>query len=161
MLVMVTIDPLDARLIALLAEQPRIGLVEAARTLSVARGTVQARLDKLQRSGVVTGFGPDIDVAALGYPVQAFVSVQLVQGRLAEAIAVLSAMPEVLDAFGMTGTDDLLVRVATRDTVHLQDLLGRILACEVVQRTSTHIALTEQITYRVGPLVQLAAGLRS
>src|SRR5829696_5852173 len=53
-------DGLDARLVALLAEQPRTGVLECSRRLGVARGTVQARLDRLQARGVITGFGPDV-----------------------------------------------------------------------------------------------------
>ena len=73
------IDGLDARLIELLAAEPRIGVLEASRRLGVARGTVQARLDRLQARGVVTGYGPDIDPAALGYAVTAFVTLEIRQ----------------------------------------------------------------------------------
>jgi DNA-binding Lrp family transcriptional regulator len=61
-----TIDDLDARLIATLREQPRVGLLEVARRLGVARGTVQARLSKLEARGVITGYGPEVDPAAMG-----------------------------------------------------------------------------------------------
>jgi DNA-binding Lrp family transcriptional regulator len=153
-----TIDTLDAQLIGLLRARPRIGLVEAARVLAVARGTIQARLNKLHGSGVVTGYGPDVDVAKLGFPILAFVTIQLQQGRLEEAIAVLREAPEVIEVHGTTGPEDLLCRVATRDTEHLQLVLGRILASHAVQRTSTHIVLTEQIAFRTAPLLRLAAG---
>jgi len=63
----VVIDELDARLIGLLAAEPRVGVLEASRRLGVARGTVQARLDRLQSRGVITGYGPDVDPAALGH----------------------------------------------------------------------------------------------
>ncbi len=152
-----TIDELDAGLLALLRERPRIGLVEAARVLGVARGTVQARLGKLETAGIVTGYGPDIDTGKLGFPILAFIGVELQQGRLEEAIAVLRDIPEVLEVHGTTGQEDLLCRVATRDPGHLQAVIGRILAAHAVQRTSTHIVLTEQIGYRTGPLLQLAA----
>ena len=49
-------DDLDRRLIELFAAEPRIGVLEASRRLGVARGTAQARLDKLAASGVVTGW---------------------------------------------------------------------------------------------------------
>jgi DNA-binding Lrp family transcriptional regulator len=152
-----TIDLLDEQLLLLLRERPRIGLVEASRVLGVARGTVQARLDKLQRTGVVTGFGPDVDLRRLGFPILAFVTIELQQGRLQEAIAVLRDVPEVIEVHGTTGPEDLLCRVAARDTEHLQRVLGRILASHAVQRTSTHIVLTEQISYRTATVLRLAA----
>ena len=81
------IDVLDARLISLLTAEPRIGVLEASRRLGVARGTVQARLDRLQSRGVITGHGPDIDPGALGYPVTAFVTLELRQGAGHDEVA--------------------------------------------------------------------------
>ena len=66
------IDQLDARLLHALAASPRAGVLELARQLGVARGTAQARLDGLRQRGVVTGFGPELDLAELGYGVLAF-----------------------------------------------------------------------------------------
>ena len=97
------IDELDGRLLLVLRENPRIGVVEIARRLGVARGTVQARMDKLAARGVITGFGPDVEPARMGYPVLAFVSLEIVQGRLEEAVAGLMKVPEVLEAHGVTG----------------------------------------------------------
>src|SRR5437870_1580304 len=73
------IDSLDAQLIALLAAEPRIGVLECSRRLRVARGTVQARLDKLVARGVIRGFGPEIGPSALGYAVTAFVTLEIRQ----------------------------------------------------------------------------------
>ena len=61
------IDELDAQIIELFAAEPRIGVLEGSRRLQIARGTVQARLDRLQGRGVITGYGPDVDPAALGH----------------------------------------------------------------------------------------------
>src|SRR4051794_36973258 len=111
---MPSIDRLDADIIELLTIHPRIGLVEVARRLEVARGTVQARLAKLAERGAVTGFGPQVEPAQIGYPVLAFVFLEIAQGRLAEAVETLEAIPEVLEAHGTTGPRDLLCRVAAR-----------------------------------------------
>ena len=54
------VDALDGKLIDLFAEQPRVGVLEASRRLGVARGTVQARLDKLARTGVISGWGSEL-----------------------------------------------------------------------------------------------------
>jgi DNA-binding Lrp family transcriptional regulator len=71
-----SIDRLDAALIELLAAEPRVGVLDASRRLGVARGTVQARLDRLRDRGVITGYGPDVDPAALGYEVTAFITLE-------------------------------------------------------------------------------------
>ena len=151
-----SIDDLDARLIALLDAEPRLGLMEAARRLGVARGTVQARLAKLEGRGVVRGFGPEVDPARLGYPVLAFVFLQIAQGRLAEAISVLQATAEVLEATATSGPSDLLCRIVARDTEHLQEIVNRLLSNNAIRRSTSYIALSRQIPYRTGPLVAAA-----
>jgi len=154
------IDRLDSRLLLMLRAHPRVGLVEVARRLGVARGTVQARLDKLQGRGVITGFGPDVEPAEMGYPVLAFVSLEIVQGRLDEAVAGLMRVPEVLEAHGVTGDRDLLCRVVARDNTHLQDVINAMLHTGAVQRSTSSISMTRQIPYRIEPLIE-AAGLDS
>jgi DNA-binding Lrp family transcriptional regulator len=151
------IDELDARLIALLTDEPRIGLLEVSRRLGVARGTVQARLNKLIDRGVITGFGPQLDPARMGYGVLAFVFLEIAQGRLEEAVALLQTVPEVIEAHGTSGSLDLLCRVVARDNEHLQDVLNLILSNAAVRRSTSHIALSRQIAFRTGPLVNAAA----
>ena len=148
-----SIDSLDARLITALAATPSAGVMELARQLGVARGTVQSRLDKLQARGVVTGFDPDLDLPSLGYEVLAFVTLDITQGRLDDVITHLRAVPELIEAHSTSGPGDLHCRVVARSNQHLQQVLNRILEVSGIERTATHIALTEQIPTRVLPLV--------
>ncbi|MGH9064590.1 MAG: Lrp/AsnC family transcriptional regulator [Acidimicrobiales bacterium] len=148
------IDQLDAALITELVGTPRAGVLELARRLGVARGTVQARLDKLAARGAIAGFGPDIGLAALGYEVVAFVSLEIAQGRLDDVVAHLRDVPEVLEAHTTTGQADLHCRVVARTNEHLQLVITRILEVKGIARSSTVIALSEQIPYRTLPLVE-------
>jgi len=127
--------------------------MELARQLEVARGTVQARMEKLQQRGVVTGYGPDIDLQSIGYDVIAFVTLEISQGALETVVAHLSTLPEVLEVHTTTGPGDLLCRVVAPTNADLQPLIARMLATGGIERTTTQIALTEQIPYRVLPLV--------
>src|SRR4051812_9080680 len=74
------IDELDGRILSLFAAEPRIGVLQASRRLGVARGTVQARLDRLEAVGIVAGWAPRISPSALGYGVTAFVTLEIDQG---------------------------------------------------------------------------------
>lgn len=150
------LDPLDSKLIRALAEAPRASVVDLARRLGVARGTVQARLDKLLQRGVITGFGPDLDIHALGYEVTAFTTLEIAQGRLADVVDHLRAIPEVLEVHSVTGNGDLLCRVVARTNVHLQEVINRMLEVHGIARTQTVIALAPQIALRVLPLVEEA-----
>ncbi|MCU1448421.1 MAG: transcriptional regulator, AsnC family [Acidimicrobiales bacterium] len=157
--VMVTraVDDLDARLLAALDESPRAGVLDLARRLEVARGTVQARLEKLQQRGVVIGFGPQLDLPAMGYEVLAFTTLEIAQGRLADVVEHLRAIPEVLEAHATSGPGDLHCRVVARTNEHLQSVINRILEVRGIDRTSTVIALSTQIPFRTLPLVAAAA----
>jgi DNA-binding Lrp family transcriptional regulator len=154
-----TIDKLDAGLIATLREYPRVGLLEVARRLGVARGTVQARLAKLETTGVITGHGPEIDTVALGYPISAFVEVELAQGRLAEAVTVIEAVPEILEVDAVSGPHDLICRVVARDTAHLGELINQLLRTPAIRRCTSYIVLSRHVPPRTAPLVA-AAGRR-
>ncbi|WP_051367865.1 Lrp/AsnC family transcriptional regulator [Hamadaea tsunoensis] len=151
------VDELDSRLIRLLATEPRIGVLECARRLGVARGTVQARLDKLQSRGVIRGFGPEIDPAAIGFGVTAFVTLEIRQSRGHDAVARhLGGIPEVLEVHTITGSGDLLCRIVARSNADLQRVIDGIVGYHAIVRASTIIALEEQIPYRVLPLVAAA-----
>jgi DNA-binding Lrp family transcriptional regulator len=152
------IDKLDADLIALLTDEPRLGVFEASRRLGVARGTVQARLDRLQRSGVVKDFAPTIDSERLGYPVTAFVTAEVAQGDWRVTVVDhLSGIPEVLEVHTITGSGDLLIRAVARSNADLQRVIDRIVGGPGITRTSTVIALATTIDHRSVPLVQSAA----
>jgi DNA-binding Lrp family transcriptional regulator len=155
-MVLSALDSLDGRLIGALAEQPRASVVDLARRLGVARGTVQARLDKLLARGVITGFGPDLDLRAFGYDVVAFTTLEIAQGRLEDVVSHLQAIPEVLEAHAITGPGDLHLRVVARTNEHLQDVIGRILEVQGIDRTTTVIALSPQIPLRTVPWVESA-----
>lgn len=150
-------DPLDARLVELFADEPRIGVLEASRRLGVARATVQARLDRLRRDGVVTGFGPDVDPAALGYGVTAFVTLEIRQPGGHDAVAQrLAAIPEVLEAHTITGPGDMLCRIVARTNADLQRVIDAIVDVAGVVRASSVIALATPLPYRIRPLLRRA-----
>jgi DNA-binding Lrp family transcriptional regulator len=154
-----TIDELDARLIATLRDNPRVGLLEVARQLGVARGTVQARLAKLEERGVITGHGPEVEPRAMGYAFSAFVFVDLSQGRLDEAREAMAAVPEIIEADAVSGPQDMVCRIVARDTEHLQELINRLLAAPAIRRCTSYIVLSRQVPPRTAPLVAAAGGV--
>lgn len=153
------IDRLDGRLLELLAEEPRIGVLEASRRLGVARGTVQARLDRLKTTGVIRGFGPDVDPAAVGYPVTAFATLEIKQGQGADVRAHLATVPEVLELHTTTGHGDMLCRLVARSNADLQRVIDRVVGFSGIVRASTAIVMENPVPLRLVPLVRQAAGL--
>lgn len=151
------LDELDARLLLLLTDEPRLGVLECSRQLGVARGTVQARLDRLERRGVLRGFPPELDLAEMGYGLTAFAVLEIAQGRRTEVAARLAAIDEVCEVYATTGQGDLLVRMVARSNADLQRVIDEVVDVRWVERTSTTIALTTPIRFRVRPLLERAA----
>ena len=155
-------DDLDVRLIELFATDPRVGVLEASRRLGVARGTVQARLDKLVTTGVITGWGPDLSPGALGFPVTAFLTLEIrqetSQGGHDVVAAHLAGIPEVLEAHTITGAGDMWARVVARSNADLQRVIDLVLEHPAIVRSSTVIALATQVPYRVRPLARTVTG---
>ena len=154
------IDRLDADILELFTVEPRIGVLEGSRRLRVARGTVQARLDRMRDTGVIADGAPTVDPAALGYPVTAFVSLEIAQGRGRGAVTDhLASIPEVLEVHTITGSADLMVRVVARSNADLQRVIDDVVRDPAVLRTATVIALDTPVARRTGPLVRAAAGV--
>ncbi|MFF0450845.1 Lrp/AsnC family transcriptional regulator [Streptomyces sp. NPDC004609] len=146
-------DDLDVSLLRLLVEEPRAGMREYARVLGVARGTVQARLTRLERDGVIDDYAPKLSPAMLGYPVLALVHLHVAQGRLEDVIGSLQALPEVLEAHSIAGEGDLVCRVAAKDNAYLEYVIQQLVRVPGVVRTKTEVILSERVRYRVLPLV--------
>src|SRR3954465_13605108 len=107
-----SLDALDVQLLGALREHPRAGDLELSRITGVARATVSARLQRLEDRGVITAKGPDVDVGAAGFGVQAFVTLVVAQGALDDVHRDLEAIPGLLEAPATTAIGDVLCRLA-------------------------------------------------
>jgi DNA-binding Lrp family transcriptional regulator len=128
-------------LLPALGELTRPNVLELSRRLGVARNTVQARIDRLQEAGVIAGWGPIVDLKAMGYEVLAFMTLEIAQGQEAAALAELVAIPEVLEIHKTTGPGDLICRVVARTNDHLHAVIEKVLAAPGVRRTTSSLAL--------------------
>ena len=151
------IDPTDAGLLIALVGRPRASAIALSEQTGLSRNTVQARLAKLERQGVLDSFERQIPPAALGYPLTAYITTQVNQHRLDEVAAALAGIPEVLQADGVSGDSDLLVQVVATDADDLYRIAGQILAIPGVERTSTALVMRELVSYRITPLLRRRA----
>ena len=150
-------DALDVALLTALADHSRAGDLELSRLTGVARGTVTARLQRLERTGVVRGYGPDVDLGPAGFGVQAFVMLEIAQGALDDVRTHLAAIPGVLEAYATTGSADVLCRVAARSNEDLQQVLLDIDRSPSVARSTSVVVLSELVPWRTLPLLAAEA----
>lgn len=154
---MSSVDPLDARILLALDDDPDASILALSRKLGVARNTIQARLRRLGES-VLGDFGRRVRPAALGYPLLAFVFLELRQSGGDEATQALFKLPEVVEIHSTTGDADLLVRVVAKDTTDLYRVTNAMLAIPGVTRSSTAISLVEAMPVRMRSLIEAVAG---
>ena len=144
--------------LAKLPEVTRPNVLELSRQLGVARNTAQARLDRLQESGALTGFEPVLDLRALGYAVLAFTTLEIAQGSETGVMNGLAQIPEVLEVHKVTGPGDLLCRIVATTNEHLHTVLELVLATPGIRRTTTALALTSPVV-RMHPACEAAMRL--
>jgi DNA-binding Lrp family transcriptional regulator len=150
------LDELDLALLQALADHPRVGDLELSRLTRVARATVQSRLRRLVEAGVVADWQPTLDAAAAGFPVQAYVTLEISQGALDEVARDLAAIPQVLEASVVTGSSDVLCKVATASHAELQAALVRLDQSSAVVRSTSVVVLSVLVAPRVLPLLRTA-----
>jgi DNA-binding Lrp family transcriptional regulator len=155
---MADVDATDARILLALGEDPRASVMALSQRLGLARNTVQARLSRLEGSGVLAPLDRRVRPEALGYRLGAYVTVQVAQRSLAEVSGALADIPEVLEVIGLSGVVDLLVHVVARDADDLWRISEHLLAIPGVQRIDTALAMRRFVEHRVGPLLERAAG---
>ena len=152
-----SLDALDVALLTALREHPRAGALELSRITGVARATVSARLQRLEDGGVVTGYGPDVDVTAAGFGVHAFVTLEIAQGAIEDVQRDLEAIPGLLEAHATTGSGDVLCRVAASSHEGLQQILVDLNRSSAVVRSTSVVALCCLVPFRTLPLLESEA----
>ena len=146
-------EALDLALVAALREHPRAGDLELSRVVKVARATVQSRLAKMEAAGVITGYGPDVDLTAAGHPVLAFATLEIAQGRLEDVRAELDSLPNVLEAYVTSGTADVVCKIAASSHADLQDVLLHMSTSGSIVRSTSIVVLSELVAPRVLPVL--------
>lgn len=141
------LDILDWKLLELLQEDGRLTFAELGRQVSLSAPAVAERVRRLQETGVVTGFHAAVDVAKLGFPMQAVIRI-IASARMADAVVrQVLEIPEVLECQQVTGQDSFVLRVAVRSVQHLEGILHRLAPHD--GDTITAVVLRTPVAHRV------------
>lgn len=137
-----TLDDTDLALIALLRENARIGHAEAARRLGLSRTTVQARVESLERRGVIVGYTLRLAEEVASRKVRAHVTVVVAPKASSGVVAALRRMPELRSLYSVAGVFDMLAVVEAENVPALDAAIDKIGALEGVARTQSSIILS-------------------
>ena len=134
-------DELDGRLIALLRKDARMPIVKLAKSLGISRTSTYARLEKLQKSGVIEGFTVRLSTAGSPQQIRAHVLIK-VKGRLNRATEKhLQLIPEITALHAISGVYDLIAELEVADALRLNELIDQIGELEGVEETTSSIVL--------------------
>ena len=121
------LDDVNVRLLAELQADPRIAMSALARQVGMSAPAVTERVQRLEQSGVISGYALRVDPVALGYPVTVFVRLKITTGRLDRFATFVSTVPEVVECYRVTGEDCFLIKVHIPSLDQLADLLDRFM----------------------------------
>lgn len=120
-------DALDRSILTELDAEPRLSMAELARRTGVSVPTARDRVRRLEESRVIRGYRLDVDPAALGYPVAAFVRVRPGPGQLPRIAALARSLPQVSECHRITGEDCFLLKVHATGLDTFEEVLDRFL----------------------------------
>jgi Lrp/AsnC family transcriptional regulator, regulator for asnA, asnC and gidA len=139
------IDSIDVKILNILTKDAFVPYTDIAKKVHVAPGTVHLRMKKMEEAGIVKKPHLQVDLAALGWDISAFIGVYLAKSEVYyKVVRELQKIPEVVSCHYTTGTYSLFLKVLCRDTRHLRDVLSdRIQKIEGIARTETLISLEQ------------------
>jgi DNA-binding Lrp family transcriptional regulator len=134
----------DEQLIGLLKENARLSTAALARRLGVARSTVQSRLERLERTGVIRGYTVELGPAARARQVQAHAMIAVEPQQQSAVERKLKAMPAVAALLTVSGSYDLIAMLTAESTEALDGALDELRSCPGVKSTTTSIVLSRR-----------------
>jgi DNA-binding Lrp family transcriptional regulator len=141
---MVPLDDLDRQIVAALRADGRLSMRALASELHISRANAYARVDRLERSGVITGYSAIINPQKYGYVLSAYVFIKITQQSWKKVRNQVLSIPEVDHAALVSGEHDIMLLVRTRDAASLRDLvLTRLQGMPEVAGTQTVLIFDE------------------
>ena len=139
-------DAADRQILALLVEDGRRTYDDIAGHVSLSAPAVKRRIDRLRSRGALQGFTAVIDHAALGDQTEALIELFFAPGTLLDQVAeTLRDLPEVAEAWSVTGEADAIARVRTHDNADLERLIMALQRDGLVQRTRSQVVLSRLV----------------
>ncbi len=138
---MINLDSTDQALLAVLRSNARLPVVDIAKQLGVSRATVQNRMKRLEKSGVVRGYTVLVRPEVQEYPVRALMSIAVGSRSEASVIESLRGIPNVVAVHHTTGRWDLIAEIRTDTLANFNAIVGKIRRLDGIEATETNLLL--------------------
>lgn len=144
------LDAIDRRILIELQDDGRVTMAELGRRVSLSAPAVGERVQRLEESGVITGYSAVVDPRAIGYPIAALVRIRPARRQLHKVPEVARSTPEVVECHRVTGEDCYVAKLHLRSMDDLEGILDRFAA---VGQTTTSIVHSAPVAARPLPLL--------
>ena len=135
-------DAIDRHIIKLLQENARISLKTMAEKTFLSSPAVSARIDRLEREGIITGYHAVVDPMKLGYHILAYINLNVQPEDKAKFYAYAEERPNVLECSCVTGEYSMIMKVAFSSTMELDQFIGQL---QKFGKTSTRIVFSTHV----------------
>ena len=135
-------DDTDKKILQLLQENARISLKTIAEKTFLSSPAVSARIEKLERDGVITGYHAQIDPLKVGYHILAFIGLEVTAEEKPDFYAYVDQIPNVLECCCVTGEYSMILKTAFESTMDLDVFIGEL---QRFGRTSTRIVISTHV----------------
>ncbi|WP_313129691.1 Lrp/AsnC family transcriptional regulator [Pseudescherichia vulneris] len=143
------IDEIDRQIVGCLAEDARMSLKVLSARVGLTSPSTAERVKRLEERGVIQGYGAHVNLAALGYTLQAMVRVRPMPGMLHKVDKMIQAIPECIECDKVTGEDCFVMRLVVRSIERLDELLDGL--AEYAQ-SNTAIVKSSPVKRRLPPI---------
>lgn len=138
-------DKIDLKIIELLQKNARYPLKYLAEEVFLSTPAVSARIEKLEQSGIITGYSAYVDPLKLGYNIKAFINLEMTPKQKAEFYPFIAQCPNVLECNCVTGKYSMLIKVAYHTTLELDAFIGEL---QKFGNTETQIVFSTAVEHR-------------
>ncbi len=135
-------DYIDRQIVNILQKNARTPLKVIAEKAYLSSPAVSARIERLEKAGIITGYSAEVNVEKLGYHIMAFINLEVQPKQKAQFYPFIEACPNVLECSCVTGQFSMLIKVAFKSTVELDQFIGRL---QDYGRTSTQIVFSTSV----------------
>ena len=145
-------DDIDRDILALMVEDGRRTFADIGGRVGLSAPAVKRRVDRLKASGALIGVSAVIDYESIGWGNEALIELMWVRGTTSFEVAkFLESIPNVIEAWAVTGDSDIVARVRTKDAKDLESLLGELQGSGLFERTRSSIVLRQLVRTRRDP----------
>ncbi|HZT34964.1 MAG TPA: Lrp/AsnC family transcriptional regulator [Nitrososphaera sp.] len=136
-----TMDKTDVKILEKLLSDARMSYRRVAEEIGVSPPTVLARVEKLEKGGIVKSYSAMLDHEKLGYDLTAIIDITAAKGKIIELEKQIARFPNVCAVYDITGLTDMVIIAKFKNRKELSNFVKKDLSLPYVERTNTHVVL--------------------